>query len=85
MHERPTRLDLIRIEVAANDSADDLGDSRISNMVMLGAFLKKTGVVALDSVIAALKQALPLRRHSLIPLNVNALRRGAEVSMDSSA
>jgi 2-oxoglutarate ferredoxin oxidoreductase subunit gamma len=55
----------------------DLGDTRISNMVMLG--ISKTEVVALESVLTALKQVLPARRHSLIPLNENALNRGAEV------
>ncbi|MGE5174185.1 MAG: 2-oxoacid:acceptor oxidoreductase family protein [Betaproteobacteria bacterium] len=74
-----SRHDITRIEVRANDIAEELGDSRISNMVMLGAFLKKTGVVALESVLAALKQVLPARRHSLIPLNESALTRGAEV------
>lgn len=80
VHQRPTRTDISRVEVEANGIADDLGDIRIANMVMLGAFLEKTGVVGLDSVLAALKQALPEHRHSLIPLNVNALKRGAEIS-----
>jgi len=75
----PSRSDITRIDIKANDIAENLGDIRIANMVMLGALLKKTGVVALDSVLAALKQVLPARRHSLIPLNENALRRGAEV------
>jgi 2-oxoglutarate ferredoxin oxidoreductase subunit gamma len=79
VHERPSRSDITRIEVEANDIADGLGDIRISNMVMLGAYLKKTGVVSLESAIAALQQALPARRHSLIPLNVSALQRGAEI------
>jgi len=79
VHEQSTRSDITTIEVPANDIADDLGDSRIANMVMLGAFLKKTGVVALDSVVAALKQVLPSRRHSLIPLNVIAIQHGAEL------
>ncbi len=77
VHTPSTRHDITRIEIRANDIAEELGDSRISNMVMLGAFLKETGVVALESVLVALKQVLPQRRHSLIPLNENALRRGA--------
>jgi 2-oxoglutarate ferredoxin oxidoreductase subunit gamma len=48
-------------------------------MVMLGAFLKKTGVVAMESVLAAFREVLPARRQALIPLNENALKRGAEV------
>ena len=79
VHDAPTRTDLTRIEINANDIAKDLGDIRISNMVMLGAFLKKTGVVAMESVLAAIRQVLPPRRHALLPLNENALKRGAEV------
>ncbi len=77
------RHDIIRIEIRANDIAEDLGDSRIANMVMLGAFLEKTRVVAMESVLSALKQVLPRRRHSLIPLNENALRRGADLCTNS--
>ncbi len=79
VHDQSTRTDINRIEVRANDIAGELGDIRIANMVVLGAFLKMTGMVAMGSVLAALKQVLPTRRHSLIPLNENALKRGAEV------
>jgi 2-oxoglutarate ferredoxin oxidoreductase subunit gamma len=85
VHELPTRSDITRIEVKANDIAGELGDIRIANMVMLGTFLKKTGVVAMESVLDALKQVLPARRHSLIPLNEGALKRGAEVCHGSVA
>jgi 2-oxoglutarate ferredoxin oxidoreductase subunit gamma len=82
VHAPSSRHDITRIEIRANDIAEDLGDNRISNMVMLGAFLKKTGVVTMESVLAALKQVLPPRRHSLIPLNENALERGAALCVD---
>jgi 2-oxoglutarate ferredoxin oxidoreductase subunit gamma len=78
-------MDISRIEVKANDIAGELGDIRISNMVMLGTFLKKTGVVSLESVLAALKQVLPARRHSLIHLNEKALERGTEVCSEPIA
>jgi 2-oxoglutarate ferredoxin oxidoreductase subunit gamma len=83
VHEPPSRSDITRIEVKANDIAGDLGDLRIANMVMLGAFINKTDVVALDSVIAALQRVLPARRHSLMPLNVDALQRGAHSCRNS--
>ena len=79
----PTRDDIMRIEIMANDIAEELGDIRIANMVMLGAFINKTGVVALESVLAALKQALPLRRHSLLLLNESALKRGGDVCSEA--
>ncbi|HAK61277.1 MAG TPA: 2-oxoacid:ferredoxin oxidoreductase subunit gamma [Nitrospiraceae bacterium] len=78
IHEPPARSDLARIEVKANDIAESLGDIRVANMVMLGAFLKKTAVVSINSVLRALKQVLPPRRHALIPLNEKALKHGAD-------
>jgi 2-oxoglutarate ferredoxin oxidoreductase subunit gamma len=68
-----------RIDIRANDIAEQLGDIRIANMVMLGAFLRKTGVVALGSVLDALKAVLPPRRHSLLSVNEKALQCGGEV------
>lgn len=82
VQERPTRTDITRIEIKANQIAEDLGDIRIANMVMLGAYLEKTSVVALESVLTALKQVLPARRHSLISLNERALHCGAEGCAD---
>lgn len=74
-----TRTDIQRVEVPANDIAERLGDIRAANMVMLGAFLKKTGVVTMESVVKALKMVLPQRRHSLIEMNEQALQNGARV------
>ncbi|OGW40051.1 MAG: 2-oxoacid:ferredoxin oxidoreductase subunit gamma [Nitrospirae bacterium GWD2_57_9] len=79
VQEKANRTDISRIEVKANDIAEELGDIRIANIVMLGAFLKRSGVVALESVLAALKQVLPSRRHGLIPLNEQALKSGARL------
>jgi 2-oxoglutarate ferredoxin oxidoreductase subunit gamma len=73
-----SRPDITRIDIPASDIAEGLGDSRVANMVMLGAFLRRTGVVSVASVCGALKSVLPARRHSLIPLNEKALQNGAE-------
>ncbi|HWR73478.1 MAG TPA: 2-oxoacid:acceptor oxidoreductase family protein [Nitrospirota bacterium] len=78
VNDRPTRTDITRIDIRANDIAEELGDSRIANMVMLGAFLKRTGVVILESILQALRQVLPASRSSLLQLNEKALLRGAD-------
>lgn len=78
VQERPTRSDIRTVEVKANDIAERLGDIRIANMVMLGAYLRKTGVATIESVLSALRQVLPERRHSLLPLNEKALAAGEE-------
>ncbi|MGM0419676.1 MAG: 2-oxoacid:acceptor oxidoreductase family protein [Bacillota bacterium] len=70
------RDDIDVIDVPANQIADDLGNTRIANMVMLGAYLAKTGILSLDTVKNSLEDVLPERRHNLIPLNEQALEKG---------
>jgi len=78
-HRPVERTDLRVIEVPATAIADELGDGRVANMVMLGALLEATGVVRSQSIVQSLRQVLPERRHALIPLNEQALVRGAAV------
>lgn len=73
----PRRTDIQAIAVPANALADQLGDKRVANMVMLGALLAVTGAVKAESVVASLRKTLPARRQDLIPLNERALSEGA--------
>ncbi|MEA4882171.1 MAG: 2-oxoacid:acceptor oxidoreductase family protein [Clostridia bacterium] len=73
----PARSDLRVVAVPANEIAIELGVDKVANMCALGAYLAATRVVAMDSVVECLKKVLPERRHNLIPLNVDALHRGA--------
>lgn len=57
--------------------AEELGEASIANMVMLGAFIALTRLVATESIIQALSQTLPAHRRHLIPLNEQALLAGA--------
>lgn len=76
----PERTDIRIIAVPAVEMARELGSDRVANMCVLGAYLAATGVVALESVAECLKEVLPERRHDLIPLNVEALARGASLA-----
>ncbi len=76
---RPGRTDVECVEIRANEIAEEIGDGRVANMVMLGAFLKRSGIATVEAAIAALRQVLPVRRHSLIPLNEAALQHGARL------
>ncbi|MDA8442338.1 MAG: 2-oxoacid:acceptor oxidoreductase family protein [Peptococcaceae bacterium] len=65
--------------IPANDLAMQLGNNRVANMILLGAFIQLTGAVSIDSVIASLQKVLPENRHGLIPLNRKALETGVEL------
>jgi 2-oxoglutarate ferredoxin oxidoreductase subunit gamma len=71
------REDLEVIKIPANEIAIELGNDKIANMVMLGAYLARKNIVKLEMVKQSLKDVLPPRRHGLIPINEKALDRGA--------
>ncbi|MHB9022857.1 MAG: 2-oxoacid:acceptor oxidoreductase family protein [Armatimonadota bacterium] len=79
------RDDITAFAVRANHLAEQIGDARIANMVMLGAFLHLTGLVAPVSVIQALSNALPERHRHLLPLNEKALAAGSERILEVTA
>jgi 2-oxoglutarate ferredoxin oxidoreductase subunit gamma len=76
--QQPARTDIKVVPVAANGIANELGNSRVANMVVLGALLATQQVVSLESVHKALRKALPAHRHNLLPLNEQALAKGME-------
>jgi len=73
------RDDLKVVRLAVNEEANDLGNARVANMVMLGALVQLTGMVKIETIRQCLKKVLPERRHNLIPLNEQALERGKEL------
>jgi 2-oxoglutarate ferredoxin oxidoreductase subunit gamma len=48
-------------------------------MIVLGSMLKVRPMVTIESVLKALKKTLPERHHHLIPLNEQALNKGASL------
>jgi 2-oxoglutarate ferredoxin oxidoreductase subunit gamma len=76
----PTRTDIHCMAVPASDEAVKMQNTKIMNMIVLGAFIEETHAVALESVMQALKKVLPERYHHLLPLNEEALKRGMELA-----
>ena len=77
---QPTRTDLRVVLVPANEIAEELGDRRLANLVMLGALMQRLGTFTLDQIGQALKRNLPERHRDLLKANLEALRRGAGVA-----
>jgi len=73
-----SRGDINVISVPANGIAEKLGSPRSANMVMLGAFIRKSGLVSLDSLINALKSTLG-KKQKLVDINEKALKAGYEL------
>jgi len=73
------RNDVNVVRIPADDIADKLGNSRAANMVVLGAYVKRSGVVKMENIFKALEKALSGRNQDLINLNKEALKQGAEL------
>ncbi|MCS7053776.1 MAG: 2-oxoacid:acceptor oxidoreductase family protein [Ignavibacterium sp.] len=76
----PTRTDIEILAIPGIEEADKLQAKQVANMVIAGAFLTKRPILKLETLIDALKKALPPRRHNLIPINEQALNRGKELA-----
>jgi 2-oxoglutarate ferredoxin oxidoreductase subunit gamma len=73
-----SRGDVDIINVPANRIAEELGNPRSANIVMLGAFTKKSNIVSLSSVIEGLKDAFK-NKQKLIAINKKALMAGYDL------
>jgi 2-oxoglutarate ferredoxin oxidoreductase subunit gamma len=75
----PQRTDIKVVEVKATEAAVETGNMKTFNMLLLGALLKLFPMVSSDTVIEGLKKTLPERHHHLIPLNREAIEKGASL------
>lgn len=76
----PTRTDIDILPIEAANEATKLNNSKIMNMIILGAFLQRKPIIEFENILKGLKKVLPERYHHLIPLNEQALRRGMELA-----
>lgn len=70
------RTDIVTIFVPGNEIAEETGDRRLLNMVMVGALLAAYPILTLDEAKAALKAHLPAKHQKLIPNNYAAMDKG---------
>ncbi|NLE77275.1 MAG: 2-oxoacid:ferredoxin oxidoreductase subunit gamma [Chloroflexi bacterium] len=78
VRETTARTDLQTAYVPANEIANELGNTRMANMVLLGALLALRPLVQLASISRALDEHMPAHRQKLIEPNKRALARGAQ-------
>jgi 2-oxoglutarate ferredoxin oxidoreductase subunit gamma len=70
------------LAVPADDIAVELGSQKSANMVALGAYLQRRGLFSVDAAAKSLPDVLAERYHKTLPVNTEALRRGAEFAQN---
>lgn len=76
------RVDISTILIPGNDLAEEIGDRRLLNMVMVGALLAQFDLINLKDVEKALEAHLPARHKKLLPNNFRALERGYQLARE---
>ena len=78
VHEESIRTDIRMYEVPASEWAEDLGDIRSANMIMLGAFLKVSEMVRPETVIQTIERTFRRKKAEVMERNQAAFWKGYE-------
>lgn len=74
------RKDIHVVEVPATTLAEELGEKRLANLVMLGALAAKADFVSLEMIESGLRKALEGGRVNMLEVNMQALHKGAQAA-----
>ncbi|MBN1879912.1 2-oxoacid:acceptor oxidoreductase family protein [bacterium] len=77
-----SRNDIDILSVPASEIATGLGSLKVANMVVLGAYLERTGLIAFDTLDIVLKSML--KKASLLELNSRAIAAGREIARNQA-
>jgi 2-oxoglutarate ferredoxin oxidoreductase subunit gamma len=76
--EDPSRNGITLVKVPANSIAHEMGNDRVLNMVMLGAFIERTKAVSQKAAAEAVVEVLGEKKQKLIDINQRAMEKGAQ-------
>lgn len=76
----PADVQFLGIPLA--DLANQLGNPKVQNMIMLGAFLQITGIAVLDEAREVVREALGEYKSGMVETNCHALTKGAQFSQN---
>ena len=79
MVNRPAaRTDIRTVVIPANEIAEQIGDRRLMNIVLLGSALANEHILPVEAVENALRKHIPQRHRELLEGNLRALAAGME-------
>jgi Pyruvate/2-oxoacid:ferredoxin oxidoreductase gamma subunit len=76
--QEPPGPEVNPVSIPATQLAEEAGNLMGAGMIMIGAVTAHTGLVAVDSVIAAMRAALPPHRSRMADANAALIQRGAD-------
>lgn len=73
---KPMREDIETYTLPAASIAEELGNLRTTNMVVVGAFTRVSGVISMDALMASIEDIVGQKRRHMLDINRKALRAG---------
>lgn len=74
--DKVRRDDVKAVYVPCDEIAAELGNAKVANMVMLGAYVAATGVLKPETIEHMIQEMFTGAKAKLVPLNLEALHRG---------
>ncbi|MCH4166067.1 MAG: 2-oxoacid:acceptor oxidoreductase family protein [Megasphaera sp.] len=74
--DKVERTDVNVYYVPCDDIARELGNTKVSNMVMLGAYVAATKILKIETIENMIHEMFSGKKAKLIPMNMEALKRG---------
>ena len=73
------------LAVPADEIAVELGNQKVANMVVIGAYLQRRGIISPDVAAACLEDVIARHHHRTVPINIQAIHKGAEFARKNSS
>ena len=74
--DKVSRGDVKAYYVPCDRIAEELGNAKVSNMVMLGAYIAATKALKQETIETMIEEMFAGKKANLIPLNLEALKQG---------
>ena len=74
--DKVSRPDLTAYYIPCNDIAAEIGNDKVANMVMLGAYVAATKILKPETIEHMIEEMFAGAKAKFIPLNIEAFRRG---------
>jgi len=79
VERKPERDDIDVVTAHFTEEAEALGNVRVANMIAVGAYARRKGILKKDTLLAVIEK-MAAGRKNLIPINIKALERGMELA-----
>ena len=83
--DKVSRTDLTTYYIPCAQIADEVGNPKVSNMVMLGAYIGATGALKVETIERMIHEMFTGKKAKLVPLNLEALHRGIQCAREQLA